>query len=65
MDLPSTFILKLLYENISENVSFPHSVSLVDQDNMQACLEIPRGNEFTRFRSSADLNQNCILLRKD
>lgn len=36
MDLPSSFILKLLYENVSENVGFPCSASLVDQDNMQA-----------------------------
>lgn len=31
MDLPSTFILKLLFENICENVSFPCSASLADQ----------------------------------
>lgn len=36
LDLPSAFILKLLCENISENVSFPYPASLVDQDNMQA-----------------------------
>lgn len=61
--MPSRFILKLLYEN----VGFAYSASLADQDKVHAHFTnfvVLRGSGFARFRSSTDLNQSYILLRK-
>lgn len=59
MVLLSRFILKLLYENVSENLGFAYSASLVMRTTWRHILPsfaILRGTGFAGFRSSADLN---------
>lgn len=60
-DLPSRFILKLLQENVCENVNFALSASCTDMLSLALTF---RDNGLASFRSGTNLSQSCILLWK-